>query len=271
MISITRPLPLALLIGLTVGIAIGVAVTAIAGAQGPTVAADVRITARLLENGKVEFGLQQREGTGWGEIILPRVNKFPYATATVDRWLYSSPVPVAVAAPRASAHVGPPRPRGWLRIADGSIPHVQIVDWTLAGTGEYAADGRVGYDFPASPQLLLRCLTYSDGNQALAARFTAESGHPYPGSAAGTHTLSARVAGGETNWIRALGGASIFPSYAPWSDLAFLDWLAMNYVRNAHNPILTLAAHDADGRLYFEGTFDLTGLPAVLADLPCYE
>ena len=61
----------------------------------------MRITARLLENGKVEFGLQQREGDGWGETILPRVNKFPYATADVDRWLYSSLVTVVLPPPPA--------------------------------------------------------------------------------------------------------------------------------------------------------------------------
>ena len=64
-----------------------------------TVSTDVRITAALQEDGRVAFGLQQRVGDRWGETILPRVNKFPYATATVDRWLVSSPVQVTVEAP----------------------------------------------------------------------------------------------------------------------------------------------------------------------------
>ena len=98
MISITRQFHVALLIGLAAGIAIAVAATTIVSAQSATLSTEVRITARLLENGKVEFGLQQREGDGWGEIILPRVNKFPYATTTVDRWLYSSRVAVTATA-----------------------------------------------------------------------------------------------------------------------------------------------------------------------------
>ena len=48
-----------------------------------------RIVARLLEDGRVEFGWQP---TG-GERVLPRQRYFP-ADATVDRWLRSSPVEV---------------------------------------------------------------------------------------------------------------------------------------------------------------------------------
>ena len=68
--------------------------------------------------------------------------------------------------------------------------------------------------------------------------------------------------------MEALAWDSIFPFYTPFSDQAFLDWLAVNYARSG--PMLTLDAY-ADGALYFSGTFDLTGLPAVLAGLPCYE
>ena len=54
--------------------------------------AEVRITAKKLADGRVEFGLQQREADGgWGERLLPRVRKLP-ANAKVDRWLSSSPV-----------------------------------------------------------------------------------------------------------------------------------------------------------------------------------
>ena len=51
---------------------------------------DVRIVAQRLEDGRVEFGLEQD-----GERILPRVRYFP-ADAPVGRWLRSSPVPVDV-------------------------------------------------------------------------------------------------------------------------------------------------------------------------------
>lgn len=47
---------------------------------------DVRIRARKLANGKAEFGLQVGESRVW----VPRARNFPYETASVGRWLYSS-------------------------------------------------------------------------------------------------------------------------------------------------------------------------------------
>ena len=54
----------------------------------------VRITARRLADGRVEFGLQHRgPGGRWGERLLPERRFFP-AVAGVGRWLVSSPVTV---------------------------------------------------------------------------------------------------------------------------------------------------------------------------------
>ena len=50
-------------------------------------ASTVRIQARLLESGKVEFGLQLDGDRVW----LPRARLFPYETAEVGRWLFASP------------------------------------------------------------------------------------------------------------------------------------------------------------------------------------
>lgn len=47
---------------------------------------DVRIRARRLANGKVEFALQVGSDRQW----LPAARNFPYRTASVGRWLYSS-------------------------------------------------------------------------------------------------------------------------------------------------------------------------------------
>lgn len=47
----------------------------------------VRIQARKLESGKVEFGLQLDGDREW----LPRARRFPYATAPVGKWLFASP------------------------------------------------------------------------------------------------------------------------------------------------------------------------------------
>ena len=57
----------------------------------------IRIQARLVASGKVEFALELPDRSVW----LPRSRLFPYATATVERWLFSSPYETpTVRAPR---------------------------------------------------------------------------------------------------------------------------------------------------------------------------
>ena len=59
--------------------------------------ADVRIIARRLSNGKIEFGLEQRQSNGsWADRQLPQARLFP-VNAEVDRWLVSSPMTVSIA------------------------------------------------------------------------------------------------------------------------------------------------------------------------------
>ena len=72
----------------------GAVVSTAAAAQEDNTAGDsdsttVRIVARKLESGRIEFGLQQRQGDTWGDRQLPRVRFFP-TTATVGNWLASS-------------------------------------------------------------------------------------------------------------------------------------------------------------------------------------
>lgn len=61
--------------------------------------AEVRINARRLGDGRVEVGLQQRDGTGWAQGQLPRARFLP-VDAETDRWLNSSPLRVSVAESR---------------------------------------------------------------------------------------------------------------------------------------------------------------------------
>ena len=67
---------------------LGFAVDGSAAAQEAGPGTEVRIVARLLDSGKIEFGLQQRRAdTTWGEPQLPPRRLFP-ADAAVDRWLW---------------------------------------------------------------------------------------------------------------------------------------------------------------------------------------
>ena len=78
--------------------------------------AEVRITARKLANGKVEFGLQQRQGDdAWGDRQLPDVRLFP-TTAAVDRWLVSSSLSISIEEPP------PPPPTTAAPTVDYSMP-----------------------------------------------------------------------------------------------------------------------------------------------------
>ena len=62
------------------------------GAGDDAEGAEVRITARRLADDRIEFALQEREADdGWSERLLPRARFFP-ATATVGRWLSSTPL-----------------------------------------------------------------------------------------------------------------------------------------------------------------------------------
>lgn len=69
-----------------------------ASATYPVTNDEVRISARLLEDGRVEFALQRHIESGdwlegWSDRILPRSRNFP-VDAIVGRWLRSSPIPL---------------------------------------------------------------------------------------------------------------------------------------------------------------------------------
>ena len=55
---------------------------------------EIRITAMRLDDGRVEFAVQERDGEGWGERVLPRQRFFP--TTSEGRWLNSTPITVGV-------------------------------------------------------------------------------------------------------------------------------------------------------------------------------
>ena len=76
---------------LTVALA-GVAGGVAAQVTGNTV--EVRIVAQRLDDGRIEFALQQRDGSGWSDRILPTRRFFP--TDSSGRWLSSSPIVVEV-------------------------------------------------------------------------------------------------------------------------------------------------------------------------------
>ncbi len=82
-----KTLIIALLVGV---IALGVGL-AVAHNDGT----EIRITAMRHDDGRIEFAVQEREGEGWGERVLPRARFFP-ASGREGRWLNSTPITVGV-------------------------------------------------------------------------------------------------------------------------------------------------------------------------------
>ena len=75
------------------GLIVVLGVTAIT-ASGTGHETEVRITAALGADGRIEFALQQREADdSWSERLLPRARFFP-ATIAAGRWLVSTPLTV---------------------------------------------------------------------------------------------------------------------------------------------------------------------------------
>ena len=103
---------------------------------------EVRIVARRLESGRVEFGLQQRQAdNSWGNRQLPRVRFFP-TTARVGRWLASSPLtvtafPIAGADSGAIADGRPQQGDGSYRDVRADAPYAEAVA-ALAEAGVFA-------------------------------------------------------------------------------------------------------------------------------------
>ena len=82
--------------------------TTVATAQANTVT--VRVAARKLASGSVEFAVQHQTDSAWGERQLPSRRVFPADTA-VGRWLVSAPLEVGSTELRVAAR----------KVADGSV------------------------------------------------------------------------------------------------------------------------------------------------------
>lgn len=133
----TERLKTAAIVALLAALAGSIALAATDGA------AEVRINARQLDDGRVEFALQQRTDGEWGERQFPRARYFP-ADATVGRWLNSSPLTVSVASAADSAttddivgtayfSIENERDNAYIVVAEPGIYAVGAIGWARAG------------------------------------------------------------------------------------------------------------------------------------------
>ena len=103
--------------------ALALAALAAGAVYAATSSAEVRITARQMEDGRVEFALQQRVDGEWGERILPTSRFFP-ADVGHNRWLNSTPITVSMADAEASVASGTYTPQ---RIPEGNNEDGSII------------------------------------------------------------------------------------------------------------------------------------------------
>ena len=99
-------------------------------ASGADHETEVRVAAQRLADGRMEFALQQLQGSrGWSARMLPSARFFP-AGATVNHWLASSPLTVSTGAGSAEVRVAA------RRLADGRTEFALQQLQTTGGWGE---------------------------------------------------------------------------------------------------------------------------------------
>ena len=82
---------------------------------------EVRLTARPLASGAVEFGLQERDGNGnWRERVLPRL-RFLQTDSEVGRWRVSSPIEVGEGDTSGTVRIAA------RRIANGAVEFALVI------------------------------------------------------------------------------------------------------------------------------------------------
>ena len=128
----------------------------------------VRISAKLLDDDRIEFALQQHIGGEWVDRLLPRPRLFP-ANAAVGRWLYSGrlePVGYVPIQSRAASVGGIFTVADWFETSDGdgysSGPEVRT---EADGQGAEASGGQVIF--------MVRCDVLPNGAGALGISATA--------------------------------------------------------------------------------------------------
>ena len=136
---------------------------------------EVRIAARRVESGGVEFALQVGgSGGSWGDRRLPRVRFLP-ADATVDRWLASSPLQIGAGEVRIAAR----------RVLSGGVEFALQVGGSGGSWGDrrlprvrfLPADATVDRWLSSSPLLLAEARSPENGNNNLLYYTLGDSGN----------------------------------------------------------------------------------------------
>ena len=224
-----KTLVIALLVGV---IALGAGI-AVAHNDGT----EIRVTAMRHDDGRVEFAVQERDGEGWGERVLPRARFFP-ATGREGRWLNSTPVTVgvveeAVATPGTAAAATLAHPF----LGSGSFEGVIYVAVIDSVTGALVSG--VTVDAPYGPGRNALLLVGCQAGALRAVLFTDES---HSKLELGGDTVSYRISGQSAVAERWMIGGTLNTNVEPPDAASFIASLRgaqRLQVRTSETPVLT--------------------------------
>lgn len=158
-----------------------------------TISTEVRINAQMLQDGRVEFALQQREGDGWGARKLVVGRYLNTRTVARDTWVASSPYAIEVAMPD-EGEMSPVEPAGVQAGPPDWSPHHTT---TGSLTGHWSSVSEEGNDWQ------IWQMYRADGPDA------------YVACRSGSGALGSKTEGGEWATTTARGLVDLF-SFAEW-------------------------------------------------------
>lgn len=213
---------------------------------------DLRIVAQKVEDGRIEFALEQD-----GERILPRSRFFP-ADARVGRWLKSSAISIeqseGPAGPSASGATDPEVFGNWEYFTGENVDG-ELWGYLLVGTSSS------GYSWEAPPSLFVRCSTSGNADFYIA---TSELlFNDYDTDRIGvSYRLSEQSRQSGSWWSNEEGDSSLFASY----PVAIAKWL-----RLATSGSDTLHFSATDDYSTYSASFKIAGVQSVINALSCFD
>ncbi|MXX32281.1 MAG: hypothetical protein F4Z51_08655 [Chloroflexi bacterium] len=158
--------------------------------DGQAVSTEVRINARLLTDGRVEFAIQQRDGDGWGDRKIVTSRFLNTRTAARNAWVASDPYPIEVTVP-AGADMG-------LVGQSSGPPDWRPIESTVGkATGDFSTMQERGRDWQVWQ------MHHAGGPDA------------YVACRQGSREVHAKTEGGEWGASNAQGLLELF-DFAPW-------------------------------------------------------
>ena len=213
---------------------------------------EVKIVAQKLDDGRIEFGLEQD-----GERILPRSRFFP-ADARVGRWLKSSAISIEQsedpAGPSTNRATDPETFGNWEYFTGENVDG-ELWGYHLVGTSSS------GYSWEAPPSLFVRCST--SGNAAFYIATSALLFNDYDTDRiAVSYRLSGQARQSGSWWSDEEGDSALFAS----NPVAMARWL-----RLATSGSDTLHFSATDDYSTYSASFEIAGVRSAIDALTCFD